>query len=370
MIKTGIMKGYQSIDDIMSKIGQSLPINFDIVERRITKAGLQKYIEEARAAFVYHKPPIVFQDHIGTGGFAHVFTAWSSYEGVNDFAVKILRSDLLKPRKGPGHTLDIEQMRIKDFKKRFTNESYVQWHLSKNLSEPVAKGVVHVYDHGEFHTKYGYHFILMERMGDTLRSLLNECRVAENSRKNLIFKTALLTKIASIIQNVHAEGVFHRDIKPENILFKIGFEPEKFDPDTCYERDGVPDIGVKLGDFGTVRWIKSYTEKYDGIIIGSQYYMSPEQVFAPKTLDQRTDIYSFGVVAYELLFGSHPKVKKAVTKSNLVTLAKRKPTYRTPPEGFDKLGEIIYKCMSDLADRYQTMDMVVDDLREVLAEVG
>jgi serine/threonine-protein kinase len=100
------------------------------------------------------------------------------------------------------------------------------------------------------------------------------------------------------------------------------------------------------------------------VIIGSQFYMSPEQIFHPGHIDERTDIYSFGVVCYELLYGHHPKNIDRNTPDVLKRIAMEKPVRRTPPPGFEKLNEIIFTCMADLKKRYQTMQAVLDDLRE------
>jgi serine/threonine-protein kinase len=101
------------------------------------------------------------------------------------------------------------------------------------------------------------------------------------------------------------------------------------------------------------------------VIIGSQWYLSPEQFFDPEHVDTRTDIFSFGVVCYEILYGAHPKNVNADTgtKSLLQKLAWAKPQRRTPPKGFEELNEIIFACMQNLDRRYQTMVEVVRDLR-------
>jgi serine/threonine-protein kinase len=159
--------------------------------------------------------------------------------------------------------------------------------------------------------------------------------------------------IAWNIDSIHQEGIFHRDIKPENILFPrnpllVGSQERR--------------IAVKMGDFGTVRWVNSFTDKYDAVIIGSQCYMSPEQIHNPRHLDPRTDIYSFGVVCYELLYGMHPKNVNSDTSNLLEKLVMAKPVRRRPPVGFEGLNDIIFKCMRSKHRRHQSMHEVVQEL--------
>lgn len=357
MLITSIKKSKNSFDNLVSRIGHKLPIRMQIDRslKILDKKAFQAKIIRIRKTFKKHKPPIFVEDHIGSGGFADVFKATSNYDGITEFAIKILKNELLEIRKGSMFDPSDEEMRTKDLKKRFINESYVQWSLSKSLSDKTAESVVKVYDHGEFDSKNDFRFILMERMGSTLRDYIKTNAEVKNNNRVLRYKLQLVLDIAEIIYNVHNEGIFHRDIKPENILFT----KEAVD----LSLSNVTKKNVKLADFGTVRWIKSYTNKYDGIIIGSQCYMSPEQIYDPENLDLRTDIYSFGLVCYELLYGVHPKNINEDTKNFLVKIAREKPIPRKPPKNFESLNDIIFKCMNDIETRYQSMRDVVSDLR-------
>ncbi len=345
-------------------------LSIEAVSRPSAKKHAGEKLAEIKKTFIKHQPPIVIGDYIGSGGFSDVFSATSDYNGVRDFAIKILRGGLMVPRRGKSFTPANEEMRIKDIKKRFTNESYVQWDLSQHLSDLVSQSVVKVYDHGEFDTRHRYRFILMERMQSTLRDFIKNKNNYLNDSHSLKHKALLMTKIADIIFNVHQEGIFHRDIKPENIFFckeDCAALPAASPPigRRSYELENQ----VKLGDFGTVRWVRTYDENFDGIIIGSQRYLSPEQIYDPEHLDTRTDIYSFGIVCYEVLYGVHPKNVDENTRNLLVKLARAKPVPRTPPKGFEALHEIIFKCMRDVDERYQSMGEVVGELRRFLTEI-
>ncbi len=359
------------MDSFVERIGRiPFRLTMQAFARPSNGAALARYFDRIRATFRKHTPSIVIGEHIGSGGFADVFKATSSYDGVTDFAIKILRNDLLEIQKLPGIDPGEEEMRVKEVKKRFTNESYVQWDLSKSLSDTVSHSVVKVFDFGEFDHRNNYRFILMEQMGSTLRGFLSDKKYLVDSPDMLLFKTKLMLTTAEVISNVHTEGIFHRDIKPENILFPKTFDPFWPGAGGSWGVGTARKIDVKLADFGTVRWVKSYTSKYDGVIIGSQYYMSPEQIYNPENLDQRTDIYSFGVVCYELLYGSHPKSINKNTTNVLLKLAREKPITKTPPRGFEELGEIIVKCMGGIRERYQSMEHVVTDLRTFYERVA
>jgi serine/threonine protein kinase len=365
MVLTTIRNSYDRIENLVDKLSDSIPesLKFDLFGLSQDKRSFAKRVEAIREVFELHKPSIIIGEHIGTGGFANVFKATANYNGVTDFAIKILRSDLLRIRKGSDFDPNEEEMRIKDMKKRFTNESYVQWDLSKSVKDSVSESVVKVYDHGEYDSRHGFRFILMERMAATLRDFISNPAHNGSGYELLKFKTLLMIRIAEVIRNIHSEGIFHRDIKPENILFPkesilAEYRPGVLDTDVLLNH-----AQVKLGDFGTVRWIRSYTAQFDAVIIGSQYYISPEQIFSPELLDFKTDVYSFGVVCYELLYGVHPKEVKANTRNFLVKIARMEPLPQTAPPGFERLHEIVFRCMDPIDKRIQSMAEVVDLLQ-------
>ena len=359
------------MDSLVETIGKiPFRLTMQAFSRKPDTKALTRYFERIRETFKKHTPAIAIGEHIGSGGFADVFKAASNYDGVTDFAIKILRTDLLTVSKGNGNDPQEEEMRVKDMKKRFTNESYVQWDLSKSLSDTVSRSVVKVFDFGEFDNRNNFRFILMEQMGLTLRNFLNNRKIMVDTRDMLLYKTRLMLTIAEMISNVHTEGIFHRDIKPENILFPRSFTLPDLGGSDAWGRGSAKKIEVKLADFGTVRWVRSYTSKYDGVIIGSQFYMSPEQIYNPENLDQRTDIYSFGTVCYELLYGAHPKSISKNTTNVLSKLAREKPIVKTPPRGFEELSEIVVKCMGSIRERYQSMEHVVTDLRTFYERVA
>jgi serine/threonine protein kinase len=162
------------------------------------------------------------------------------------------------------------------FAERFNREARV---LAR-LNHP---NIVTVHDFGQ---SGGYFYLLMEFVdGVNLRQAM---RAGRFSPHQALF---LVPKICEALQFAHDEGVLHRDIKPENILL-----------DTRGR--------VKIADFGIAKLVgearESLTLTASGMVVGTPHYMAPEQLEHPQDVDQRADIYSLGVVFYEMLTGELP----------------------------------------------------------------
>jgi len=163
-----------------------------------------------------------------------------------------------------------------DFVARFMREARA---LAK-LNHP---NIVAVHDFGETN---GVYFIVMEYVdGANLRQLQHERRLSPAEA------LAIIPKICEALQYAHEEGLVHRDIKPENLLI-----------DTKGR--------VKIADFGLAKMLRreplDMTLTLSGMSLGTMRYMAPEQMDKPETVDHRADIYSLGVVFYELLTGELP----------------------------------------------------------------
>jgi serine/threonine protein kinase len=162
------------------------------------------------------------------------------------------------------------------FTERFTREAQA---LAR-LSHP---NVVAVYDFGEV---AGLCYLLMEFVdGMTLRQLLQGGKLPAAQALNIV------PRICEALQFAHEHGVVHRDIKPENILL---------------DKQG----RVKIADFGIAKMVGGESGRTnltdDKQVMGTPHYMAPEQVEKPQEVDHRADIYSLGVVFYEMLTGELP----------------------------------------------------------------
>lgn len=162
------------------------------------------------------------------------------------------------------------------FAERFTREARALARLNHN-------NIVTVYDFGE---REGHYFLLMEFVdGVTLRELIEQKAITPPQA------LAIVPKVCDALQFAHEQGVVHRDIKPENILL---------------DRRS----NVKIADFGIAKIINpsAPTTQLTGASdrMGTPHYMAPEQIERSMTVDHRADIYSLGVVFYELLTGELP----------------------------------------------------------------
>ncbi len=147
--------------------------------------------------------------------------------------------------------------------------------------------IVGVFDYGETAT---HAYIVMEFVaGTTLKSLLDQ-----GDRMNLADIVRVMQQLLAGLQYSHERGVVHRDIKPANIIVTV-VDPQG-DEETPHH--------IKIADFGIAR-IESSAMTQAGTIMGTPAYMSPEQ-FSGQTVDARTDIYSCGILLYQLLTGERP----------------------------------------------------------------
>ncbi len=213
-------------------------------------------VEEVAAAF----PQLEVLDFIGQGGMGFVYKVRQANLD-RTVALKILSPEL---------------GRDPAFAERFAREARV---LGK-LSHP---NIVTVFEHGE---SGGFFYLLMEFVdGVNLRQAMRAGRFTPEQA------LAVVPGICDALQAAHAMGVWHRDIKPENIL--LGAQG-----------------GVKIADFGIARIVgdsgRNFTLTTTGAALGSAAYMAPEQHEKPHDVDHRADIYSLGVVIYEMLTGELP----------------------------------------------------------------
>ena len=249
---------------------------------------------------------------LGRGGFGLVFTAFDK-RLKRDLAIKVLRMELASSA---------------NFMDRFEREAMT----AAQLRHP---NIVPIYTIGE---KDGLAYIVMPLIkGETLQELLER-----NGPLPMAETIRILADAASALAAAHAVGLIHRDIKPDNIMLE---GPEK---------------RVLLMDFGIAKMLSSSDANLTGtgVLIGTPLYMSPEQGSGDKDQDQRSDIYSFGVVAYHMVTGKPPFAGTSgadLIRQHVLTPATDVRMFRptVPPA----LAATVMRCLQkDKTKRWQTAD--------------
>lgn len=231
----------------------------------------------------------------------------------------------------------LDREKLKDVRDRFFREA----EAAGKLSHP---NIITVFDVGEDHDMA---FMAMEVLtGDDLSK---HCRPGKLLPPATVF--SILSAVAEALDYAHREGVVHRDIKPSNIML-------------------LPNDQVKVMDFGIARVMSSDTDTRTGVVVGTPHYMSPEQVEGQK-VDGRSDLFSLGVLLYEMLTGEKPFRGNTITN---VMYAISAGQYTPPSELVPGLpvccDHILSKLLArDPMERYQTAAMAVQDFRSCLNDI-
>ncbi len=257
---------------------------------------------------------------IGEGGMANVYLAHDIILDRN-VAVKILRGDLADDEK---------------FVRRFQREAIA----ASSLSHP---NIVEMYDVGEDDGKY---YIVMEYVdGKTLKNL-----VKKRGALTLPEVIDIMTQLTSAIACAHDSNIIHRDIKPQNVLIK---------------ENGI----VKITDFGIAMALNSNELTQTNSVMGSVHYLPPEQANG-KGATVKSDIYSLGIVMFELLTGTLP-----FRGDNAVEIAIKQMKNQIPsvcnindkiPQSVENI--ILKACAKNPKNRYNTVVEMYNDIQTCLDE--
>lgn len=256
---------------------------------------------------------------IGSGGMANVYLAHDLILN-RDVAVKVLRYDFRKDE---------------DTIRRFKREAL-------SSTELVHPNIVSIYDVGE---EDGTQFIVMEYVKgmDLKEYIINHFPIAYHKVLNI------MDQILSAVSYAHQNQIIHRDLKPQNILM---------------DENGV----AKITDFGIAVAVSQSSITQTNSLLGSVHYLSPEQARGSMATNQ-SDIYSLGIILYELLTGSVPFEGESAVSIALKHFQETIPSVKKfDPRIPQALENVVLKATTkEIADRYKTVEEMAKDLETSLS---
>ena len=254
---------------------------------------------------------------VGFGGMAEVYLAKDVLLD-RKIAVKVLRKKFLDSK-----------TQLEQFKREARSAA--------RLIHPSIVTIYDVCDEGDIS------YILMEYVEGVSLKAFEE----QNGRMDPMLAVALTAQLASALDHAHKHNIIHCDIKPQNIVLTEAMVP-------------------KIVDFGISRIVSNETMAFTASVVGSVHYFSPEQAQGLAVTAQ-SDIYSLGIVFYEMLTGKVP-----FDGNNAVSVARKQVEEQAPPlksywpEAPDALQRIIDKALAkNIKDRYATAEDMKNDLMEV-----
>ncbi len=207
------------------------------------------------------------------------------------------------------------------------------------LSHLDHPNIVHVFDHGE---SRDHHYAVLEYVpGPNLKE-----RILRRDPQLIPNRLKLLLGMALALDHIHQRGYLHLDFKPENVMVPNTFDPKLIDLDLAIERPSEPKRLVSRS--------------------GTPSYLAPEQI-AKEPVDERADIFAFGVTAYEMIAGYLPITGESPREimEKYANFNKHvRPLHADVPDLPDHIERAIFKCLEkDVARRYPSMGLVARDLQ-------
>ncbi len=267
---------------------------------------------------------------IGAGGMGEVYLARQGGARGREVVIKVLT---------PPPDVEVEP---ELFEKLFLREAAAAAALKSSYT-------IEIYDFGQ--TRDGIFYIVMEYLrGASLHEIVHREGALDAERARHV-----MLQVARSLREAHEHGIVHRDLKPANVML--------------VERNNDPDF-AKVLDFGLVKRTDRAGDRSEltlaGRFIGSPKYAAPEQLQSRADIDQRADIYAFGLLLYFVLAGAPPFEgdMRQIIASQILSppppMEQLNPDIDVPPE----IAEVVYRCLEkNPADRFQSMSEVIDLLQ-------
>jgi serine/threonine protein kinase/tetratricopeptide (TPR) repeat protein len=271
--------------------------------------------------------------HLGAGGMGEVYLAQDERLR-RKVALKLLFTDVT---------------RNEDWVRRFEQEAYA----ASALNHP---NIITIYEVGQFKDS---HFISTEFIdGQTLRQRLREQNLT------IVETLEIAIQVATALVAAHSAGIIHRDIKPENVMLRSDGYAKVLDFGLAKFTEAASHPSMPTDPNAETEHVFNTTP---GVVMGTVAYMSPEQARGTR-VDQRTDIFSFGVLLYEMFSGRLPFEGQTQTDviSAIISNKRQPPLARYTAEISPEIERIVAKALHKKKDdRYQTLKDMLIDLKTV-----
>jgi serine/threonine protein kinase len=250
---------------------------------------------------------------------------------------------------------------LKMMHRQFAGQSQFQQRFMQEAQAIARLRHVSIVIIHDFDNVNGEYFIVMELVpGISLGTYIKE--LADRRQVILLSETVhIIAQVADALDYAHLEGIIHRDVKPDNILIKQLTRPDR--PET-------PPLRSLVTDFGLAKLVEGGVETATGTFMGTLPYMSPEQALA-QPIDGRSDLYSLGIVLYQLATGQLPFDIQSPTDAVMKHLHETPPEPRQLQPGLPRdLAQVIVKSLEKQPEnRFQTGEEMADALYHAAAQL-